>query len=209
MTYTQAEPKLYNFDEFIIWYPENSKLRYELHDGVIIEMAKPRGKHSNLTGSLIEQLLISIREMDKGGIWTIPRESIVKPMGEKSGYEPDIIVLNKGALDAEPRWESESIIQNSDSIKLIVEVVSTNWRDDYYNKFRDYEEMGIEEYWIVDYAALGGRKFIGNPKQPTFFVCSLVDGEYQMIPFTEKALIVSPTFSQFNLYANEVFNLAL
>lgn len=209
MTYTQAEPKLYNFDEFIIWYPENSKLRYELHDGVIIEMPKPRGKYSNLTGSLIEQLLISIREMDKGGIWTIPRESIVKPMGEKSGYEPDIIVLNKGALDAEPRWESESIIQNSDSIKLIVEVVSTNWRDDYYNKFRDYEEMGIEEYWIVDYAALGGRKFIGNPKQPTFFVCSLVDGEYQMIPFTEKALIVSPTFSQFNLYANEVFNLAL
>lgn len=209
MTYTQTEPKLYNFDEFIIWYPENSKLRYELHDGVIIEMPKPRGKYSNLTGSLIEQLLISIREMDKGGIWTIPRESIVKPMGEKSGYEPDIIVLNKGALDAEPRWESESIIQNSDSIKLIVEVVSTNWRDDYYNKFRDYEEMGIEEYWIVDYAALGGRKFIGNPKQPTFFVCSLVDGEYQMIPFTEKALIVSPTFSQFNLSANEVFNLAL
>ncbi|MDE5088577.1 MAG: Uma2 family endonuclease [Trichodesmium sp. St16_bin2-tuft] len=209
MTYTQAEPKLYNFDEFIIWYPENSKLRYELHDGVIIEMPKPRGKYSNLTGSLIEQLLISIREMDKGGIWTIPRESIVKPMGEKSGYEPDIIVLNKGALDAEPRWESESIIQNSDSIKLIVEVVSTNWRDDYYNKFRDYEEMGIEEYWIVDYAALGGRKFIGNPKQPTFFVCSLVDGEYQMIPFTEKAFIVSPTFSQFNLSANEVFNLAL
>lgn len=69
--------------------------------------------------------------------------------------------------------------------------------------------MGIEEYWIVDYAALGGIKFIGHPKQPTFFVCSLVDGEYQMIPFTEKALIVSPTFSQFNLSANEVFNLAL
>ena len=38
MTYTQPEPKLYNFDEFIIWYPENSKLRYELHDGVIIYM---------------------------------------------------------------------------------------------------------------------------------------------------------------------------
>ncbi|NET68641.1 MAG: hypothetical protein F6K63_31300 [Moorea sp. SIO1G6] len=30
------------------------------------------------------------------------------------------------------------MIQNSDSVKLIVEVVSTNWRDDYYNKLRDY-----------------------------------------------------------------------
>lgn len=112
-------------------------------------------------------------------------------------------------MGAEARWESESIIQHPDSVKLIVEVVSTNWRDDYYNKLRDYEEMGIEEYWIIDYAALGPRKLIGNPKQPTFFVCSLVDGEYQMAPFTEDTPIVSPTFPQFNLSAQEIFNLAL
>ncbi|NEP56872.1 MAG: Uma2 family endonuclease [Symploca sp. SIO2G7] len=216
MTQAQAEPKLYSFDEFISWYPENSQLRYKLHDGVIIEMPKPKGKHSNLAGSLIEQLLIIIRQMGKGGIWTIPRESIVKPKGEKSGYEPDIIVLNKEVLGGEPRWESESIIQNPDSVKLIVEVVSTNWRDDYYNKLRDYvrvasrrEEMGIEEYWILDYAALGARKFIGNPKQPTIFVCHLVDGEYQMTSFTGNSPIVSPTFPQLNLSAQEIFDLAL
>lgn len=209
MSQAQAEPKLYSFDEFISWYPENSAVRYELHDGVIIEMPKPKGKHSNLTGSLIEQLLIIIRQMGNGGIWTIPRESIVKPQCEKSGYEPDIIVLNKEVLGAEPRWESESIIQNPDSVKLIVEVVSTNWRDDYYNKLRDYEEMGIEEYWILDYAALGARKFIGNPKQPTIFVCNLVDGEYQMTSFTGNTLIVSPTFPQFNLSAQQIFDLAL
>ncbi len=209
MTQAQAEPKLYSFDEFISWYPENSELRYELHDGVIIEMPKPTGKHSNLTGSLIEQLLIIIRQMGKGGIWTIPRESIVKPKQEKSGYEPDIIVLNQEVVGEETRWESESIIQNPDSVKLIVEVVSTNWRDDYYNKLRDYEEMGIEEYWIVDYAALGARKFIGNPKQPTIFVCNLIDGEYQMTPFTENTTIVSPIFTLFKLSAQQIFDLAL
>ncbi|MBP0012588.1 MAG: Uma2 family endonuclease [Roseofilum sp. SBFL] len=207
MIQAKAEPKVYSFDQFISWYPENSEVRYELHDGVIIEMPKPNGKHSDLTGSLIEQLLIAIRQMGKGGIWTIPRESIVKPTGDKLGYEPDIIVLNKDIMGAESRWESESIIQHPDSVKLIVEVVSTNWRDDYYNKLRDYEEMSIEEYWIIDYAALGPRKLIGNPKQPTFFVCSLVDGEYQMTPFTEDTPIVSPTFSQFNLSAQEIFNL--
>ncbi len=208
MTQAQAEPKLYSFDEFISWYPENSVVRYELHDGVIIEMPKPKGKHSNLTGSLIEQLLIIIRQMGKGGIWTIPRESIVKPKREQSGYEPDIIVLNQEVMGTEPRWESESIIQNPDSVKLIVEVVSTNWRDDYYNKLRDYEEMGIEEYWILDYAALGARKFIGNPKQPTLFVCTLEDEEYQMNPFTENTTIISPTFPQFNLSAKQIFALA-
>ncbi|NET82593.1 MAG: Uma2 family endonuclease [Moorea sp. SIO1F2] len=216
MTQAKAEQKLYSFDEFISWYPENSEVRYELYDGVIIEMPKPKGKHSNLTGSLIEQLLIVIRQIDKGGIWTIPRESIVKPKRENSGYEPDIIVLNQDVMGAESRWESESIIQNPDSVKLIVEVVSTNWRDDYYNKLRDYvrvasrrEEMGIEEYWIIDYAALGARKFIGNPKQPTFFVCHLVDGEYQMTPFTGNTPIVSTTFPQFKLSAQHIFNLAL
>ena len=209
MIQAKAEPKLYSFDEFIRWYPEDSEVRYELHDGVIIEMPKPKGKHSTLTGSLIEQLLIVIRQMDKGGIWTIPRESIVKPQRQRAGYEPDIIVLDREVIRAESRWSSESIIQNSDSVKLIVEVVSTNWRDDYYNKLRDYEEMGIEEYWIIDYAALGARKFIGNPKQPTFFVCNLVDGEYQMNPFTDNTPIVSPTFPQFNLSPQQIFYLAL
>ncbi len=223
MTQTQFEPKIFTFDEFIEWYPEDSLFRYELHNGAIVEMPKPRGKHSNLTGCLIERLLITIREMGKGGIWTIPRESIVKPSRE-SGYEPDIIVLNKETLGLETRWASESIIQNATSVKLIVEVVSSNWRDDYYDKLRDYEEMEINEYWIVedtaldgfpglkqvsvDYAALGGKKFIGNPKIPTISVCVLVDGEYQVSKFTGNTQIISPTFPQFNFTAQQVFDLA-
>jgi len=209
MSSVQAQPKLYSFDEFISGYPDRSEVRYELHDGVIVEMPKPRGRHSILTGSLIEQLSIAIRQLGKGGTWTIPREAIVRSKSGRSGYEPDIIVLNRDVLGLEPRWESESIVQNPDSVKLIVEVVSTNWRDDYYNKLRDYEEMGIEEYWIVDYAALGPRKSIGNPKQPTVFVCRLVDGEYQMNPFRGDNSIISPTFSQFNLSAEENFALGL
>lgn len=39
--------------------------------------------------------------MGKGGIWTIPREAIVKPRRENSGYEPDIIVLNQDVIGLE------------------------------------------------------------------------------------------------------------
>jgi Uma2 family endonuclease len=209
MNQVQTEEKLYTFDEFIAWYPENSEVRYELYDGVIVEMPKPRGKHSKLTGSLIERLLITIREMGKGGIWTIPRESIVKPYREKSGYEPDIIVLDEETIDTETRWEAESVIQNATSVKLIVEVVSTNWQDDYYDKRRDYEAMGIPEYWIVDYAGLGGREFIGYPKQPTLFVYELIDGEYVKTTFRGNDVIVSPTLGDFNLTAQQIFDLAL
>ncbi|MBW4667277.1 MAG: Uma2 family endonuclease [Cyanomargarita calcarea GSE-NOS-MK-12-04C] len=206
MSQTQAEVKLYTFDEFIEWYPENSEVRYELHDGVIVEMPKPKGEHSDLAGFLIEELLITIKEMGKRSIWTIPKESIVKPYRDKSGYEPDIIVLNQETIGTEARWKQESVIQNPTSVKLIVEVVSTNWQDDYYNKFGDYEKMGIPEYWIVDYAALGGRKFIGNPKQATIFVCELIDGEYQMTPFRGTDRIVSPTFLQLSLTAQQIFD---
>jgi Uma2 family endonuclease len=52
----------------------------------------------------------------------------------------------------------------------------------------------------------GGRKFIGNPKVPTVFVCELIDGEYQMTPFRGNDLIVSPTFPQLNLSAQQVFD---
>jgi Uma2 family endonuclease len=205
-TQAQAEIKLYTFDEFIEWYPENSEVRYELHDGMIIEMPKPRGKHSRLAGWVIERLSITIREMGKGDIWFIPKESIVRPFRDRSGYEPDIIVLNQETIGSETRWETESIIENATSVKLIVEVVSTNWQDDYYDKLRDYEAMGIPEYWICDYAALGGRLFIGNPKTPTLFVCVLIDGEYQMSPFRGDDRIISPTFPNLNLTVQQIFD---
>jgi Uma2 family endonuclease len=42
---------------------------------------------------------------------------------------------------------------------LGVEVVSTNWRDDYRIKLNEYETLGIPEDWIVDYAGLGGVQY--------------------------------------------------
>jgi Uma2 family endonuclease len=56
----QALPKRITFNEFIEWLPETSEVRYELHDGVIVEMPKPTGKHSNVTGFLIEELVLAI-----------------------------------------------------------------------------------------------------------------------------------------------------
>jgi Uma2 family endonuclease len=40
-----------------------------------------------------------------------------------------------------------------------VEVVSTNWQNDYARKSEDYALLGITEYWIVDYLGLGGRDY--------------------------------------------------
>lgn len=200
----QALEKPISFDEFIAWYPENTGIRYELHNGVIVEMPKPRARHSRVSGDLAFDLGSAIRQAKLP--YFIPKECIVKVL-DQSGYEPDIIVLDEIAIADEPRWERESVIERAASIRLIVEVVSTNWRDDYLTKLAGYEAFGIPEYWIVDYAALGGKRFIGDPKTPTLSIYTLDEsGEYQFKQFRGNDLIESPTFPNLRLTAGEVLD---
>ena len=198
----QTLSKVTTFEEFVAGLPENSGVRYELHNGNIIEMVQPVGEHEEVKGFLGVEIPFEIKRM--GLSYVIPNQVIVRPEGKDSGYFPDLLVLNRAHLANEPLWTKQSVISNGISIPLIIEIVSTNWRDDYYVKYADYEEMGIAEYWIVDYAALGGRNFIGNPKQPTISVCNLVDGEYQISRFRDDERVISQTFPELNLTANQI-----
>jgi Uncharacterized protein conserved in cyanobacteria len=92
-------------------------------------------------------------------------------------------------------------------IKLAVEVTSTNWEDDYVDKLEEYQRLGISEYWIVDYLAIASRAYLGNPKVPTIFVYSLDEkGQYQKTQFRGTDRIISPTFSELSLTAEQVLN---
>jgi Uma2 family endonuclease len=196
------EKKTISFDEFIKGYPENSASHYELKRGIVTEMPKPRGQHSKIAGNLAYHLGTAFRQRNQP--YFIPKECIVK-ISNDTGYEPDIMVLDEIAISNETRWERESIITLNSSIKLIVEIVSTNWRDDYLFKLADYEAFGIQEYWIVDYLGIGGRRYIGFPKQPTLTVCRLIEGEYELQQFRGDQLLTSPTFPDFPLSMNQIF----
>ncbi|HEY9821432.1 MAG TPA: Uma2 family endonuclease [Candidatus Sericytochromatia bacterium] len=199
----QTQTKTFTFDEFVTWYPENSVPHYELHHGVIVEMPLGTGDHSDVTGFIASEINFEIRRLQLP--YSIPGDCLLKPVRNDAGYKPDVIVLDRTALINEPRWKKESVITIGPSVRLAVEVVSSNWRDDYFLKASDYEEMGIPEYWIVDYLGLGGRKFIGTPKQPTLSVCQLVDGEYQVTQFRGDDLIESLAFPELRLTAELIF----
>ena len=203
----QTQTKTVTFDEFAAWYPENSVRRYELHKGVIVEMPLGTGPHSRVTGFTRDEISAEIRRLKLP--YFIPGDCLLKPIRDEAGYQPDVIVKDQVALANEPRWDRESIITIGPSVRLAVEVVSSNWRDDYFLKASDYEEMGIPEYWIVDYLGLGGRKFIGTPKQPTLSVCQLVDGEYQVTQFRGDSRIESPAFPELRLTAEQIFSVCL
>jgi Uma2 family endonuclease len=198
--------KLFTFDEFVEFLktqPEN--ICYELYDGEIIEMPLPKGKHEKIVAFLVMILMVECHRLKLE--YGIPSKTLVKPENKISGYFPDVLLLNLPNLVNEPYWENESIITKAESIPLVIEVASTNWRDDYHKKFADYEEMGIQEYWIVDYAALGSKELIGDPKQPTITIYSLSDeGEYRGKQFRGDDRIESPTFPDLNLTVEQIFS---
>jgi Uma2 family endonuclease len=200
---TQVLGKVVTFDEFVAKYPDNTGQRYELYDGVVVETPQPTGDHEEVVVFLSTKITLEYSRLSLP--YGIPKTVLVKPLENESAYSPDILLLNLPNLVNEPRWKKESAVTQAASIPLVIEVVSTNWRDDYLKKYADYEEMGIPEYWIVDYGALGGREFIGKPKQPTILVCSLEEDEYRVSKFRGDDYIQSPTFPELNLTANQVF----
>jgi Uma2 family endonuclease len=197
----QALPKSVTFEEFAQGKPEGG--RYELHNGIIVEMSQPTGEHENIVGFLTLEISVEIKRLHLPYI--LPKTALVKPPEQESGYSPDILVVNRSNLVNEPLWKKRSTVTQGASIPLVIEVISTNWRDDYFTKLGQYEAVSIPEYWIVDYAALGGKRFLGSVKQPTISIYSLVEGEYQVSQFRDDDVIVSPTFSEWSLTANQIF----
>ena len=198
MTYTP--PKLLTFEQFITEYGDNT--RYELIDGELRDM-EPTGPHEEVSGNIAGRVYAEIFRSNLN--WLIPKTCLIKPPAAKAtALRPDVIVLDKEKLRQEPLWDKEPIICRGDTIKLVAEVVSTNWQDDYARKVEEYSLLEIPEYWIIDFRALGGLQFIGNPKQPTFTVCQLVDGIYQQQKYRLEDVISSYLFPSLQLKLDDV-----
>jgi Uma2 family endonuclease len=193
-----------SFDAFLDWYPDDGR-RYELIEGKIVEVL-PTGSHEDIGGFLASELNLEIRRSQKP--YSIPRNCLIRPQVNNSGYIPDVAVLNREHLTREPLWQTTSVIQDGATVPLVIEVVSTNWRDDYGHKFVEYEAMGIQEYWIVDFRALGAVRHIGQPKQPTITICQLDGEEYQIQKFIADEKLASGVFPQLDLAASSVFAIA-
>ena len=193
MTYTST--KVLTFDDFIAQYGDNP--RYELIDGELRDM-EPTGPHEAVTGQIIGYMFGEILRSRRN--WIVPKNCLIKPPAmAATALRPDAIVLDEAKLSQEPLWRKEPIVCNGSTIQLVVEVVSTNWQDDYARKVEEYALLGISEYWIVDYLGIGGIAFIGKPKQPTFTVCQLMGDSYSHQQFRRGESILSPTFPELQL----------
>jgi Uma2 family endonuclease len=192
-----VKPKL-TFEEFLEVSPNEG--RYEFVDGEILEMSNTH-QHEDVLDFIFKNF---DREIDRLQLnYVIKQRAVVKTIsktGEEQGRIPDVSVIDRD--DWRANRTAYAAIRKP--IQLAVEVVSTNWDDDYIDKFDEYQRLGIHEYWIVDYLALGGREYLGKPKLPTVFVHVLVDGEYQRSMFRGEEAIASSTFPELNLTAAQI-----
>ncbi|MDJ0728822.1 MAG: Uma2 family endonuclease [Crocosphaera sp.] len=202
MTTTQTIPRPLSFDDYINDYPEDGK-QYQLIEGKLVEMMRPIGKHEEIGGFIALELGLEIRRLQLP--YFIPNTAAINAKRPNTGYVPDLIVLDRENLVNDPYWEKASSISLGNSAKLVIEIVSSNWRDDYLKKFDDYESLGIEEYWIIDYLAKGSARYIGTPKEPTISIYQLVDGEYHPSLFKGEERLISRVFPELVLTANQMF----
>ncbi|MDG2990651.1 Uma2 family endonuclease [Candidatus Synechococcus calcipolaris G9] len=194
------QQKLLSVDEFLAHYRDDN--RYELIDGEVFDL-EPTGLHEEVAAFITTKICVQIDGL--GLPWFVLQRGLLRP--SKTGmttFRPDIAVVDQGELTQEPLWYDQSILTLGTSIKFVAEVVSSNWQNDYARKLEDYAALGIPEYWIADYAGLGGTRHIGKPKQPTLSICTLVDGEYEIQQFRGSQTIVSSTFSGLKLTAEQV-----
>ncbi|MCC5645268.1 Uma2 family endonuclease [Nostoc sp. CHAB 5824] len=194
------QQKPLSFDEFLARYSDNN--RYELIDGEVFDL-EPTGLHEEIAAFITTNICVQI---DGAGLpWFVLQRGLLRPSNiGMTAFRPDVAVVDSDELIKEPLWPDQSILALGSSIKFVAEVVSSNWQNDYARKVEDYAVLGIPEYWIADYAGNGGTRHIGKPKQPTLSICTLVNGEYEIQQFRGNQTIVSLTFPDLKLTAEQV-----
>ena len=196
----EQEQKLeLNFDQFLEQCPEDG--RYELVDGKMVKKLATR-IHYDVAWLIlksfdreVERLNLNYVVNDVAAVLTTNKK------GKEQGRHPDVSVINRDV------WRSDRLNHRGirEPIQLAVEVVSTNWEDDYIDKLEEYERLGIPEYWIVDYLAIGSRDYLGDPKIPSVLIFTLnAEGKNQMTRFQNSDRLISPTFPELNLTVEQI-----
>ncbi|BAZ83652.1 Uma2 family endonuclease [Sphaerospermopsis kisseleviana CS-549] len=204
--------QLLTFEEFLAW-DDGSGREFELLDGIPVPLSEPNANHEDLIQRLCAYLENHCQENDLPYVSRQSKQSRIKtaPGEKEKSRKADIVIF------AREEWQRMKTLSSSAAAYIpppgIIEVVSNNWKDDYLTKLAEYvsvasrrEDLGVLEYIIVDYAAFGGIRFIGSPKQPTITIYQLEDGEY--LPpkvFQGNNRIDSRLFPNITLTAEQIF----
>lgn len=133
--------KKMTYEEFLAWADEDVHAEWVNGEVIIHMTAKPL--HQDVLNFLNILLAQFVHLFNLGRVFIAPMQMKVSPEG--SGREPDLLFVARAHLD---RVLEDRLAGPAD---LIIEIVSDDSVSrDLDDKFFEYQEAGVPEYWIID-----------------------------------------------------------
>ena len=157
-----APPGKMTYEEFLAWADED--MWAEWVDGEVIVLTPASRRHQDLTSFLAALLRIFVEVHQLGMVLFAPFQMKIGP--DLSGREPDILFIAREHLN---RLHNVYVDGPAD---LVVEIISRDSRArDRGEKFYEYEQGGVREYWLLDYLRRQAEFYQLGP-----------DGIYHVVP---------------------------
>jgi Uma2 family endonuclease len=137
---TPTPPPRMTYEEFLKW---GDGIRAEWVDGEIIVTSPTSDPHQSLMAFLGALFLHLVEARQLGRVFLPPFQ--MKLSTRPSGREPDLMFISNDKLNRLQRTYLDG------PADLVVEIVSPDRQArDRGDKFYEYEEAGVLEYWIID-----------------------------------------------------------
>ncbi|NJL47302.1 MAG: Uma2 family endonuclease [Leptolyngbyaceae cyanobacterium SM2_5_2] len=187
-------PAELSFEAYRVWQPPDDR-QYELFGGRLIPMNPPTPLHVNISQFLVYQFQ---RYFAERGIELVAKSEAGVRTEQASSRIPDVVVCTRHLWEKICSRPGSGILDftQEELPRLVVEVISTNWQDDYLWKRAEYAVICIPEYWIVDYHRQQVW-VLTNPARP--------DG-YDVAKYAPGDQVESAEFEGFSLMVDDLLN---
>lgn len=175
-------------------YNDGTDTRYELVDGVLVEM----GAESTLNTQIAMFLLLHFAGLGVPAYCLANKQKIAVSSRQATAREPDLIVHSEESAAAIAQQSQALLRVDMPAPALVVEVVSPgeigtdNYERDYIEKRSEYAARGIPEYWIID------------PSRGVVLVLKLSGQSYWEQKFRDNENIASSAFPNLTLTAARI-----
>ncbi|WP_068819881.1 Uma2 family endonuclease [Phormidesmis priestleyi] len=191
---TQAKQRFRTIEEYL-GYDDGTDTRYELVNGELVEMPPENPLNRKIASFLFAAFVrLGVSE----DLLAIGTQIAVTSSENISARQPDLVVHSSESNAALEGVKSDLITQGMPNPALVIEVVSLgdpgdkNYDREYIHKPKEYATRGIPEFWQID------------PSRSVVIVLNLKDGAYQSREFRGSDRVLSPTFPDLQLTAEQI-----